>query len=84
MTLMTLPTDRIAAELLEEALLALEQVSTRVTLLAINATRKAQHWPPQERRPLHANLVLAVGTTPPVAQPKSVRSSFTSLRPERH
>jgi hypothetical protein len=45
MTLMTLPTDRIAAELLEEALLALEQVSTRVTLLAINATRNPEKSP---------------------------------------
>ena len=37
---MPLTTDRIAAELLEETLLTLEQVSMAVTVLAINATRR--------------------------------------------
>jgi len=36
---MILTTDRIANELLEETLLTLEQVTTGVTVLAINATR---------------------------------------------
>lgn len=42
---MTLTTDRIAAELLEEALLTLEQVMTGVTVMAVEATRKPEQGP---------------------------------------
>ncbi|QPN64477.1 hypothetical protein [Synechococcus sp. CBW1004] len=42
---MTLTTDRIAAELLEETLLTLEQVSTGVTVMAIGATRNPEQSP---------------------------------------
>ena len=42
---MTLTTDHIASELLEETLLTLEQVSTGVTVLAINASRQPEQSP---------------------------------------
>ena len=42
---MTLTTDRIANELLEETLLTLDQVSTGVTVLAIQATRNPEQSP---------------------------------------
>ena len=42
---MTLTTDRIANELLEETLLTLDQVSTGVTVLTINATRNPEQSP---------------------------------------
>lgn len=42
---MTLSTDRIAAELLEETLLTLEQLTTGVTVLAVTATRKPEQGP---------------------------------------
>ena len=61
LTPMTLTTDRIAAELLEETLLTLEQVSTGATVLAINATRN----PEQSRRVrklLGALVVLILAT----------------------
>jgi hypothetical protein len=40
-----LTTDSIASELLEETLLTLEQVTTGVTVLAINATRNPGQSP---------------------------------------
>ena len=55
---MTLTTDRIAAELLEETLLALEQVSTGVTVLTINATRNPEQSPRVRR--LLADLVALI------------------------
>jgi hypothetical protein len=42
---MTLTTDRIANELLEETLLTLDQVSTGVTVMAIQATRNPEQSP---------------------------------------
>lgn len=42
---MTLTTDWIDAELLEETLLTLEQVTTGVAVLSINATRNAEQSP---------------------------------------
>ena len=42
---MTLTTDRIASELLEETLLTLDQISTGVTVLAINASRQPEQSP---------------------------------------
>jgi len=42
---MTLTTDRIANELLEETLLTLEQITTGVTVMAINATRNPEQSP---------------------------------------
>ena len=42
---MSLTTDRIAAELLEEALLTLEQVTTGVMAVAIQASRKPEQGP---------------------------------------
>lgn len=41
----TLTTDSIASELLEETLLTLEQITTGVTVLAINATRNPEESP---------------------------------------
>ncbi len=41
----TLTTDHIASELLEETLLTLEQITTGVTVLAINATRNPEESP---------------------------------------
>ena len=41
----TLTTDRIANELLEETLLTLDQISTGITVLAINATRDPEQSP---------------------------------------
>ena len=41
----TLTTDRIANELLEETLLTLEQITTGVTVLAINGTRNPEQSP---------------------------------------
>jgi hypothetical protein len=43
--LSTLTTDSIASELLEETLLTLEQITTGVTVLAINATRNPEESP---------------------------------------
>jgi hypothetical protein len=40
-----LTTDSIASELLEETLLTLEQISTGITVLAINATRDPEQSP---------------------------------------
>jgi hypothetical protein len=40
-----LTTDSIASELLEETLLTLEQITTGVTVMAINATRAPEHSP---------------------------------------
>ena len=40
-----LTTDSIASELLEESLLTLEQITTGVTVLAINATRDPEQSP---------------------------------------
>lgn len=42
---MPLTTDRIASELLEETLLTLDQISTGVTVQAINATRNPEQSP---------------------------------------
>ena len=42
---MTFTTDRIANELLEETLLTLEQITTGVTVMAINATRDPEQSP---------------------------------------
>ena len=42
---MTLTTDHIDSELLEESLLSLEQVTTGVTVMAINATRNLEQSP---------------------------------------
>lgn len=42
---MTLTTDRITAELLEGTLVNSEQVTTGVTMLAVNATRKSEQGP---------------------------------------
>jgi hypothetical protein len=41
----TLTTDHIASELLEETLLTLEQLTTAVTVLTINATRSPEQSP---------------------------------------
>jgi hypothetical protein len=41
----TLTTDRIANELLEETLLTLDQISTGITVMAINATRDPEQSP---------------------------------------
>ena len=41
----TLTTDRVANELLEETLLTLDQISTGITVLAINATRNPEQSP---------------------------------------
>ena len=40
-----LTTDHIASELLEESLLTLEQLTTGITVLAINATRNPEQSP---------------------------------------
>jgi len=40
-----LTTDHIASELLEETLLTLEQITTGVTVLAINASRQPEQSP---------------------------------------
>ena len=40
-----LTTDHIASELLEETLLTLEQITTGVTVMAINATRDPEQSP---------------------------------------
>lgn len=42
---MTLTTDRIASELLEETLPTLDQISTGITVMAINATRDPEQSP---------------------------------------
>lgn len=55
-----LTTDRIASELLEETLLTLEQVTTGVTVLAINATRDPEQSP-RVRRLLGDLLALIQG-----------------------
>jgi hypothetical protein len=41
----TLTTDHMASELLEDALLTLDQITTGVTVMAINATRNPVHSP---------------------------------------
>ena len=58
---MTLTTDRIAAELLEETLLTLEQVTTGVTVLAVNATRNPEQSPRVRR--LLTDLVALIQET---------------------
>ena len=41
----TLTTSSLSTEVLESALLSLEQISTRITVLALNASRKPQQSP---------------------------------------
>jgi hypothetical protein len=41
----TLSTSALSTEVLESALLTLEQISTRITVLALNASRKHQQAP---------------------------------------
>jgi hypothetical protein len=41
----TMSTDLIASELLEETLLTLDQISTGITVMAINATRDPEQSP---------------------------------------
>lgn len=53
-----LTTDSIASELLEETLLTLEQITTGVTVLVINATRDPEQSPRVRR--LLADLVALI------------------------
>jgi hypothetical protein len=41
----TLSTSALSTEVLESALLTLEQISTRITVLALNASRNPEHSP---------------------------------------